>query len=178
MTSITPASQGRSLPAYDLSRLNVLILEKHTLMRNLMRQVFQTFQVTSLQITDDPETAFDMALQVTPDLILSDWSHDLDGIDFLNRIRLSADSPDPFVPVIVVTAKSTLRNVYQARDAGMSEFLAKPVSAQTIYNRICSTIEQNRPFVRTTDFFGPDRRRRKGVFSGHDRRGIALKTAS
>lgn len=171
MTSVTPASQGRSLPAYDISSLNVLILEKHSLMRNLMKQVFQTFNVSSLQITDDPEVAFELACQVPPDLILSDWSHDLDGIDFLNRVRLSADSPDPFVPVIVVTAKSTLRNVYDARDAGMTEFLAKPVSAQTIYNRICATIEQNRPFVRTTNFFGPDRRRRKGPYSGQDRRG-------
>jgi len=114
--------------------------------------------------------AYESALQTTPDLILSDWSHDLDGIDFIHRIRLAADSPDPFVPIIVVTAKSTLKNVFEARDAGMTEFLAKPVSAQTIYNRICATIEHNRPFVRTTSFFGPDRRRRKGTFGGPERR--------
>jgi two-component system chemotaxis response regulator CheY len=153
--------------------LNVLVLEKHSLMRNLMKQVFHTFNVSSLQVTDDPEDAFEMALQTPPDLILSDWSHDLNGIDFLHRIRLSADSPDPFVPVIVVTAKSTLRNVYEARDAGMTEFLAKPVSAQTIYNRICATIEQNRAFVRSGDYFGPDRRRRKGLFTGNERRAAA-----
>jgi len=170
MTSMSPPSQGRSLPSYDISGLNILILEKHLLMRNLMKQVFHTFKVSSVYITDDPLEAYESALQTTPDLILSDWSHDLDGIDFLHRMRLSADSPDPFVPIIVVTAKSTLKNVFEARDAGMTEFLAKPVSAQTIYNRICATIEQNRPFVRTNSFFGPDRRRRKGTFGGPERR--------
>lgn len=171
MTSLSPPVQGRPLPSYDISGLNILVLEKHKLMRNLMKQVFQTFNVTNLSITDDPLKAYEMALTTTPDLILSDWSHDLDGIDFVHRLRLSADSPDPFVPIIIVTAKSTLNNVYEARDAGMTEFLAKPVSAQTIYNRICSTIEHNRPFVRIASFFGPDRRRRKGVFGGPDRRG-------
>jgi len=51
MTSVSPPGQGRSLPSYDISGLNVLILEKQKLMRSLMQQVFQTFKVTALHIT-------------------------------------------------------------------------------------------------------------------------------
>jgi two-component system chemotaxis response regulator CheY len=74
------------------------------------------------------------------------------------------------VPVIVVTANTEIDHVFVARDTGMSEYLAKPVSAKLIYPRICSTIESTRPFVRAGGFFGPDRRRRRATFQGTDRR--------
>jgi two-component system chemotaxis response regulator CheY len=47
------------------------------------------------------------------------------------------------------------------RDNGMTEFLAKPISAKTIYARLCSVIENPRAFIRVGVFFGPDRRRRQ-----------------
>ena len=48
-----------------------------------------------------------------------------------------------------------------ARDLGMTEFLAKPFSPKLIYLRLRIIAEQPRSFVRTGDFFGPDRRRRQ-----------------
>ncbi len=46
------------------------------------------------------------------------------------------------------------------RDAGVNEFIAKPVSGDSLYRRIVEIIVNPRPFVRTEDFVGPDRRRR------------------
>jgi DNA-binding response OmpR family regulator len=50
--------------------------------------------------------------------------------------------------------------VVEARDAGVNEFVAKPVTARTLLDRIVATIYRPRAFVRTKDYFGPDRRRR------------------
>ena len=83
----------------------------------------------------------------------------LDGMAFLTKIRQDEDTPDPFVPVVVCAANTEYRHVCIARDKGMTEFLAKPVSARTIYFRICALVENRRPFIRITNFFGPDRRR-------------------
>lgn len=69
-------------------------------------------------------------------------------------------STHPFVPVIMVTGHSEKSRVYEALNAGVNEFLVKPVSAKGLYSRLISVIERPRPFVRSKTFFGPDRRRR------------------
>ncbi len=48
--------------------------------------------------------------------------------------------------------------VVAARNAGINEFLAKPFSARDLYQRICSTILNPRPFIRAKNYVGPDRR--------------------
>jgi DNA-binding NtrC family response regulator len=85
----------------------------------------------------------------------------LDGIDFVRLIRNSKDSPNPMVPVIMITGHSTTRRVAEARDVGVTEFLSKPVTARGVIERINRVVENPRPFVRTGDYFGPDRRRRQ-----------------
>lgn len=52
----------------------------------------------------------------------------------------------------------------------MTSYPMKSVSARTIYGRICSIMENNRPFVRAPQYFGPDRRRRHREFTGQDQR--------
>ena len=92
-------------------------------------------------------------------------------MEFLSRVRQDLDSPNPFIPVVVCTANTELRHICIARDAGMTEYLAKPVSAHTIYSRICSLVENHRSFIRIAEFFGPDRRRHlDDRFSGKNRR--------
>ena len=52
----------------------------------------------------------------------------------------------------------------------MTEFVAKPYSVNTIYERICSVIENPRPFVKSEEFFGPDRRRQEKDYKKDERR--------
>jgi len=94
----------------------------------------------------------------------------LDGIDFTRMVRTAPDSPNPFVPIIMLTAHSSMERVIQARDSGVNEFLAKPVTAKGLYNRIATVIESPRQFVRASEYFGPDRRRSVKEFMGMDRR--------
>lgn len=157
--------------AYDISALNILVLEKHVLVRQLLTDVFREFGVPTVQSTSNPDVAWNMFVNFPVDIILSDWTHGLDGMAFLRKVRQDIQSPNPYVPVIVATANTELSHVLQARDTGTTEFLAKPVSARQIYTRIVSVIESNRPFVRTRGFFGPDRRRHSSRdFAARERR--------
>jgi hypothetical protein len=45
-------------------------------------------------------------------------------------------------------------------EAGVSAFVAKPVSAKVVFERIAQLIENPRQFVRAPSFRGPDRRTR------------------
>ena len=83
-----------------------------------------------------------------------------DGIELTKKIRTDPRSPNPYVPIILMTGYSAQIRVMQARDTGVTEFLVKPFTAQDLYTRIEQVIEKPRQFVDTGEFFGPDRRRR------------------
>lgn len=93
-----------------------------------------------------------------------------DGLHLVKWVRTSPDSPDNFLPIIMVTGHTEKARITEARDAGINEFMAKPVSAKALYRRLVSVIEHPRQFVRTKTYFGPDRRRKVEPFEGPDRR--------
>jgi DNA-binding response OmpR family regulator len=80
------------------------------------------------------------------------------------------------VPIIMLTGHSDKKRVMIARDAGITEFLTKPISAKSLYERILNVVLRPRPFVKTKTYFGPDRRRNVNPnYSGVERR-KAVKT--
>jgi CheY-like chemotaxis protein len=80
MNAISP--NDKPLPKYDISGLNVLILEQQSLMRDLMKHVFREFRVKNTHIADNVNVAFDIFCETDIDLILTDWSHGIDGMAF------------------------------------------------------------------------------------------------
>ncbi|NQU58827.1 MAG: response regulator [Rhodospirillales bacterium] len=144
---------------YDLSHLDVLIVDRNPHMLAILRTALHELGIIGLRDINDPDKAFQMFKDQQADLIFSDWVPGRDELKFLNQVRDAKKSPNPFVPIIIVTAYSEQANVIAARDLGMTEFLAAPVSVKAIYNRICSVIKDKRLFIKQPKFFGPDRRR-------------------
>jgi hypothetical protein len=74
----------------------------------------------------------------------------------------------------MMTGHATRRTLNDARMAGVTEFLAKPLTARGVMHRINEIINNPRPFVRVNAYFGPCRRRRiDHDFQGAERRGAA-----
>jgi len=155
---------------YNLTQLSVLVVEKHHPMRAMLRAILRELGVKNIFDTATPETGFEEFNHKGPDLVLIDWAPDFDGIGLLNKIRTDAKSDNPFVPVIMVTAHTEVDRVIEAWDAGMTEYLTKPVSAKMLYQRISKIVESERSFIRVSEFFGPDRRRKKLEIAGGERR--------
>lgn len=158
---------------YNLTQLSVLVVEKHPPMRSMLRGILRELGIRKIQDASTTETGFEAFNHQQPDLVLIDWAPGFDGIGLLDKIRTDAKSNNPFVPVIMVTAHSEIDRVIEARDAGMTEYLTKPVSGKRLYQRIASIVKSDRPFIRASEFFGPDRRRREKEHMGDDRRGSA-----
>jgi len=157
--------------AYNLSALNVLLVEDNPHMRRLLRQILNAYGIKEIVEAEDGATAFERSKQKKADVVIVDWMMDrLNGIEFTRMVRTDEDSPDRFVPIIMLTGYTEKARVFEARDAGVTEFMAKPVSAQSLYDRIASVIEGPRRFVEVGSYFGPDRRRRINDFTGNDRR--------
>jgi DNA-binding response OmpR family regulator len=113
------------------------------------------------------------------DLIISDWvMAPVDGMMLLRWVRRHADSPNRFIPFIMLSAKSDSASVAEARNMGVHEFIGKPFSVKVLAQKIGAIVEQHRQFVHTGDYFGPDRRRKADAFKGEDRRKLTDKSPS
>src|SRR5262249_8097453 len=93
------------------------------------------------------------------DLVLVDWKmRPVDGLEFTRMIRWESDSPNPYVPILMLTAHTEASRVAAARDAGVPGFLKKPISTRLLFDRISNALTDTRMFIRVDTFFGPDRR--------------------
>ena len=155
---------------FDL--LKILLVDDNHHMRLVLTQILRGLGIRHILEALDGAEALQTLRHTPVDIIMTDLTMGpLDGIDLVNLLRNSPDSPNPFVPVIMITGHSTLRRVAEARDAGVNEFLAKPVTARGVIHRIGLVIEHPRPFIRSQYYFGPDRRRRaEPSFTGPYRR--------
>lgn len=160
------------MPEYNLERLNFLIVDDNKHMRALVTSILHALGVKNCVDAGDGADAFKELRHFPADIIICDWNMDpLDGLDFTRLVRTGKDSPNPFVPIIMLTGHTEMNRVVEARDAGVNEFLAKPISAKGLYSRVRSIIERPRPFVRAGLYFGPDRRRRPNPsYMGPERR--------
>lgn len=157
---------------YNLSRLNFLIVDDNKHMRALVKSILHALGVKNVLEAGDGADAFKELRHFPADVIICDWNMSpLDGLDFVRMVRTASDSPNPFVPIIMLTGHTEMNRVMEARDCGVHEFLAKPISAKKLYSRIRSIIENPRSFVRAGLYFGPDRRRQqKPNYNGAERR--------
>jgi len=157
---------------YNLSRLNFLIVDDNKHMRALVKSILHALGVKNVLEASDGADAFKELRHFPADVIICDWNMSpLDGLDFVRMVRTGSDSPNPFVPIIMLTGHTEMNRVMEARDSGVHEFLAKPISAKKLYSRIRSIIENPRPFVRAGLYFGPDRRRKTNPnYNGPERR--------
>ena len=95
-----------------------------------------------------------------PDIVITDWAMPIfDGLELVQMIRQPGANANPYVAIIMLTGHSEKKRVTAARDAGVTEFLAKPISAKGLYQRIINVVANPRPFIKTKTYFGPDRRR-------------------
>lgn len=144
---------------YDL--LKILLVDDNHYMRVLLAEILRAIGVQHIFEANDGAEALQAMRQNPVDIVMTDLSmQPLDGIDFVRLLRNSPDSPNPMVPVIMITGHSTIQRVAEARDAGVNEFLAKPLTARGVIERLGQVVENPRPFIRTQTYFGPDRRRR------------------
>jgi len=138
----------------------------------ILREVMRGFGVRDIREARDVATAFEIIKDNHIDIALVDHNlGDLDGNEFVQLIRTADDSPNPYIQIIMVTAHGDRKTVMESIRAGANEFMIKPVTPLDLYAKIRSCIETPRQFVRTSSYFGPDRRRRQDpVFRGPWRR--------
>ncbi|WP_421879039.1 response regulator [Pacificispira sp.] len=161
--------------SYDFTNLRVLVVDDCKFMRNILERMLEALGCGFVRTASDGIDAWDYLATDEFDMMITDWEMEPeDGPTLIRRLRIDSDSPARYIPVIMLTGYTEKSKVMNARDFGITEFLAKPLAARSLHARIVNIIENPRPFVRTASFFGPCRRRLNlPSFEGSDRRGSA-----
>lgn len=144
----------------SLQSLNVLLIDDNQHMRAITSAILQSAGIKNVREASDGAAALEFLRDHSIDLVIVDFNmFPLDGVEFTRLVRNSPDSANPYLPIIMMTGHSEKARVYEARDAGVTEFVVKPITAKAILDRIQAVIFRPRPYVKTDGYFGPDRRR-------------------
>jgi DNA-binding response OmpR family regulator len=155
-----------------LERATVLVVEDDLPIRSLLAAILSGLGVGKVLRASNGYRAIELmkAMRHAPesvgateiDLVIADWMMEpVDGAALLRWLRRNRESPDRFMPFIMISGYRSQEHVTAARDLGAHQFIAKPFSINTLAMQIQAVAGDDRGFVKTGDYFGPDRRRRE-----------------
>lgn len=155
-----------------LEALRVLVADDNQHMRAILVVMLNSFGIKAIREVKDGSDAIEALRRWPADLAVVDFQMEpVDGVAFTRMVRTAPDTPNPYLPIIMLTGHSEMSRVTEARDAGVNEFIVKPLTAKVLVDRINACIYRQRPFIRCDTYFGPDRRRKDDpYFAGPYRR--------
>ncbi len=144
--------------AFD--RLSFLVVDDNLHMRRLVRSLLHGFGSRQVYEAEDGAAGLEGVESYNPDILITDWAMPIfDGLELVQMIRNPDSCSNAYIPIVMLTGHSEKEKVIQARNYGVTEFLCKPISAKSLYDRIFNIVMNPRPYIKTAGFFGPDRRR-------------------
>ena len=161
--------QDVSLTPADLC---ILIVDHSREMRQLIREMLSRMGIGRIHEARAIESATQTLEDNQVHVVLVDWDVEpMNGLEVVRVLRDKDQSPNPFVPIIMLTGVADKDRVLSSRDAGVNEFLLKPLSSKMLADRINAAVNGPRSFVEGSSYFGPDRRRKDNpAFRGPNRR--------
>ncbi len=143
-----------TMPDPDIGDLRILILDDNANDRARIRDGLVDLGIADVRMANDPLAALDAMRARAVDVLVTERY-----LSFVRFLRTDRKRPASHVPIVMVSFHSRQADVHEARDAGVDEFLAKPVDAPRLLDRIVAAVGRSRPFVECEAYVGPDRRR-------------------
>jgi len=111
----------------------VLVADDSSTMRKIILRSLQAVGVTEITEAADGAEALSLFKPGVYDLVLTDWNMPgMTGLEVLQGIR----SQDTAIPVIMVTTEAEKNRVMEAIQAGVSDYLVKPFTADTLREKL------------------------------------------
>ncbi len=117
------------------SSIKILVVDDFATMRRIMKNILKQLGYVNISEADDGTTALEELTKSKYDLIISDWNMPkMTGLELLKRVR--ADDTYKEVPFLMVTAEAQKQNVIEAVQAGVSNYVVKPFTAEAIAEKL------------------------------------------
>ncbi|MGH6671525.1 MAG: response regulator transcription factor [Xanthobacteraceae bacterium] len=143
-----------------MQSLWVLVVDDNQYMRKMVRNLLVNCGVKDIYEAADGIAALDTIRTVAPDVVILDWEMPLlSGAELVRIVRSPGVFPMPDIPIIMLSGHCERWRVVEAVRLGVNEYLTKPVSTKSIYDRLVSIIMKPRPIVQLGDYYGPEPRK-------------------
>lgn len=115
--------------------IKILIIDDFATMRRILKNILKQLGFKNLVEADDGTTALDVLESQKIDLIISDWNMPkMTGLELLKKVRASTEYKK--TPFLMVTAEAQKQNVIEAVQAGVSNYVVKPFTAEAISDKL------------------------------------------
>ncbi|MDB5444190.1 MAG: response regulator receiver protein [Phenylobacterium sp.] len=158
----------------QLRDARILVVDDHQPMREILKSLLFGLGVRNVQEAREAAQAFEMLRYAAFDILLTDY--DMaggTGVDLAVKLRRAEGNLNRRLPIIMVTGRAEGPVILAARDAGVDEYLIKPLTTVSLCQKLEAVLNRRRPFIETASYVGPDRRRRAVALAGPERRNAA-----
>ena len=116
-------------------RQKILVVDDMVTMRRIVKNILKQLGFANLEEAENGQEALQKLRADTYGFVVSDWNMPvMTGIDMLRAIR--ADEKLKATPVLMVTAEAQQSNLVEAVQAGVSNYIVKPFTAETLQEKI------------------------------------------
>ncbi|MCZ7587082.1 MAG: response regulator [Deltaproteobacteria bacterium] len=121
--------------------LRIITVDDYNTMRRIIKNLLGQLGYKSVLEAEDGRAALDVLKHEKVDLIISDWSMPkMTGLDLLKAVRSDPDLKN--TPFIMITAEGDRERIVAAVQAGVSNFIVKPFTAETLGDKISKVFEK------------------------------------
>ena len=153
------------------TNVRVLVVDDQENMRRILAAVLRAYGFHDIREAGDGQEALQAINDFRPDIVVTDFAMPkLDGIALARKVRGEPDGRVAHVPIVMVSGHAHHGHVLAARDAGVNEFVAKPITGRNLADRIRRIVVEDRVFVKVEGYSGPCRRRHALSYEGPERR--------
>ena len=153
------ASGSQQKPS-SAKNVSILFGEPEAGLRHALRAALNREGFTDVRDFDKADPVREALAKGEPDLLLIDSEMDEGEADALiTEVRHNRLGKNPFIPVIVTIWEPTRELVQRVASSGTDDMLVKPLSPAQLFDRIRALVNNRKPFVVTSDYIGPDRRK-------------------
>ena len=144
----------------SLTEIIYLVVAGNRDSRALTRTTLESIGIRYVLEAADARAAMEIlrTVRVGAVIVEMDLPGPMSGVDFTKKVRRSDKSLKPEVPIIMLTTNANRQTVLDARDSGIHEFLARPLTSGALYDRVKKAASVPRQFVHEGDYIGPARR--------------------
>lgn len=143
--SIEFRRERRRIRLSEFAGLSAMVVDDNLHMCMLVKTVLQTFGFESVRAADGVADAIRNLEDHPIDIIITDWNMEpLDGLELVRMLRSGEAGVDHGIPIIMLSGHAEMELARAARDMGVDEFLAKPISAESLHACLVSVIQNAR----------------------------------
>jgi len=127
--------------SYNFNQLRVLVLDDNTYMCRIVQTILGSFGAKRVSVANDGDTAIELLRKQDFDIAIIDHlMKPMNGLEFTRTIRTSKDSPNPDLPILMMTAYTERHRIEAAKIAGVNTLLVKPFTPAELYRRVIYAI--------------------------------------